>query len=288
MSRTPSALRRSRSRLALALLPAALLATGCAGGRDLYENSFSLGFPDPVTEEATEIYELWLGSVAAAAVVGVAVTGLILFAVVRYRKVSDQLPRQVRYNLPIEVLYTVVPFVIIAVLFYYTTITQNFVNELTPEEEGGAEVTIGVVGFQWNWTFNYVDDDVSVTGIPGQPPVMVLPTDTTVQFVQTSPDVIHSFWVPAFLFKRDVIPGRANTFEIEITKEGEYIGRCAELCGEKHAAMNFYVRAVSPEEYESYIGDLQANPENRIGSGAGQGQPRTAEEIAEQIAGRPS
>ncbi len=290
LSHTPSALRRGRSRLALALVPAALLATGCSGvnGRDLYENSFSLGFPEPVTDRADDIYELWLGSVAAAAVVGFAVSFLILFAAIRYRRVSDKLPRQVRYNLPIEVLYTVVPFVIIAVLFYYTTITQNVVNDLTPEDEGGSEINIGVIGFQWNWTFNYVDDDVSVTGIPGQPPVLVLPTDTTIRFTETSPDVIHSFWVPAFLFKRDVIPGRANTFEVTITKEGEYIGRCAELCGEKHAAMNFAVLAVSEQEYEDYISDLRSNPDNRIGTGAGSGQPRTAEEIAEQIAGRPS
>jgi cytochrome c oxidase subunit 2 len=290
LSHTPSALRRSRARLALALVPAALLATGCSGvgGRELYENSFSLGFPAPVTDRAADIYELWLGSVAAAAVVGFAVTFLILFAAIRYRRVSDKLPRQVRYNLPIEVLYTVVPFVIIAVLFYYTTITQNVVNDLTPEDEGGAEVNIGVVGFQWNWTFNYVDDDVSVTGIPGQPPQLVLPTDTTIRFTETSPDVIHSFWVPAFLFKRDVIPGRANTFEVSITKEGEYIGRCAELCGEKHAAMNFSVLAVSPDEYEDYISDLRENPDNRIGTGAGTGEPRTNEEIAEQITGSPS
>jgi cytochrome c oxidase subunit 2 len=290
-SRPPrSAARRGRSRLALALLPAALLVTGCSGvgGRDLYENSFSLGFPEPVTDRADDIYELWLGSVAAAAVVGFGVIFLILFAAVRYRRVSDKLPRQVRYNLPIEVLYTVVPFVIIAVLFYYTTITQNVVNDLTPEDEGGSEVNIGVIGFQWNWTFNYVDDDVSVTGIPGQPPQLVLPTDTTIRFTETSPDVIHSFWVPAFLFKRDVIPGRVNTFEVTITKEGEYIGRCAELCGEKHAAMNFSVLAVPQDEYEDYISDLRSNPDNRIGTGAGSGQPRTPEETAEQIAGSPS
>ena len=291
MSHPPSALRRGRSRLALALLPAVLLVTGCASNgtaEDLYENSFSLGFPEPVTEEAEEIYQLWLGSAAAATVVGVAVWGLIFWAAFRYRRKGEAMPRQVRYNLPIEVLYTVVPFVIIAVLFYYTTITQNFVNDLTPEEEGGAEVEIGVVGFQWNWTFNYVDEGVSVTGVPGQPPVLVLPTNTSIRFVETSPDVIHSFFVPAFLFKRDAIPGRINTFEVTITKEGEYIGRCAELCGEKHAAMNFAVHAVSEQEYEDYIESLQADPANEIGSGIGTGQPRTAEEIAEQIAGRPS
>ena len=290
MSLTRSALRRGPSRLALALLPAALLLTGCAGGRDLYEGSFGLGFPEPVTDRAESIYELWLGSVAAAAVVGFVVGALILWTAFRYRKVSDKLPRQVRYNLPIEVLYTVVPFVIIAVLFYYTTVSQNYVNELTDTEEGGSEVNIGVVGFQWNWTFNYTDEDVAVTGIPGQPPVMVLPTDATVRFTLTSPDVVHAFWVPHFLFKRDVIPGRANTFEVTLTKEGEYIGRCTEFCGEKHAAMNFSVVAVSPDEYEDFIEDLQADPANRIGSGAGIGEPVTPEEIVERTrpAGSPS
>ncbi len=288
MRTTPSPVRRGRTRLALALLPAALLATGCSGGRKLYEDSFSLGFPKPVTEQAERVYELWLGSVAAAAVVGLAVTALILFAVVKYRRTGDQIPRQVRYNLPVEVLYTVVPFVIIAVLFYYTTVAQNFVNKLTPEGEGGAEMNIGVVGFQWNWTFNYPDEGVSVTGMPGQPAQMVLPTGRTIRFTETSPDVIHSFFVPQFLFKRDVIPGRANTFEVTINKTGEYVGRCAELCGEKHSAMNFAVKVVTPEQYDAYIAGLKANPDNRIGTGAGSGTPRTAEEIAEQIAGSPS
>ena len=255
----------------MALLSPVLLA-GC-DARQAYEDSFSLGFPKPVTAQAERIYNLWLGSVAAAAVVGLAVGVLIVFAAFRYRKRSDELPAQVRYNLPIEVLYTAVPFVIIAVLFYYTTITQNFVDKVTPQDQGGAEVNIGVVGFQWNWTFRYDDPDarVQVTGESGKPAVLWLPTDTTIRFTETSPDVIHSFWVPAFLFKRDVIPGRENGFEITITKAGEYIGRCAELCGEKHSAMNFMVKAVSPAEYADHITELKQNPDNAILSDAGTG-----------------
>ncbi len=259
------------------LLPASLLAAGCGNVRDTYESTFALGFPEPVSEEAQSIYDLWLGSAAAAAVVGVFVWLLIAFAGFRYRKKSDQLPRQVRYNLPIKVLYTVVPFVILAVLFYYTTVSQNFVNDLTDQDEGGPDVTIGVVGFQWNWQFNYVDDGVSVTGLPTQQAVLYLPTDQRIRFVETSPDVIHSFWVPAFLFKRDVVPGRENTFEITLNKEGEYIGRCAEFCGEKHSAMNFMVRVVSPDDYEDYISDLQSDPANEIGSGSGTGARVAAE-----------
>jgi len=273
LSPTPAPARLDRLRrpvgLAVALVATVLFSAGCTA-REAYENSFSLGFPQPATKEAEEIYELWLGSVAAAAVVGLFVSALILWAVFRYRRRTDELPAQIRYNLPVEVLYTVVPFVIIAVLFYYTTITQNIVNELTPEDEGGADVNIGVVGFQWNWTFRYDDEDVQTTGDQRSPAELVLPTDTKIRFTETSPDVIHSFYVPAFLFKRDVIPGRANTFEIEITKEGEYIGRCAELCGEKHSAMNFLVRAVPMQEYEQYVAQLKQDPNNRI-SETGQG-----------------
>jgi len=283
VSPSPVAPRRSRTsaRLAAVLVPTTLLASGCSA-RDAYENGLSLGFPKPVTEEAEEIYRLWLGSVAAATVVGVAVSLMIIFAMVRYRKTGDQLPRQVRYNLPVEVLYTAIPFVIIAVLFYYTTVTQNFVNE---EDEGGADVTIGVVGFQWNWTFRHEEQGVQVTGQPGQPAQLVLPIGQRIRFVETSPDVIHSFWVPKFLFKRDVVPGRENVFEITITKEGTYIGRCAELCGEKHSAMNFSVKAVSAQAYDDYVAQLERDPANKI-LGPAAGAVRTAEEAAEQIDGR--
>lgn len=260
---------RARARLAAVLLPVVVLSAGCTA-RDTYESAFSLGFPRPATQQAERIYNLWLGSVAAASVVGLFVAGLIMFAVLRYRRRSDELPAQIRYNLPVEVLYTVVPFVILAVLFYYTTITQNFVNDLTPDEEGGADVNIGVVGFQWNWTFRYDDEDVQTTGSQLNRAVLYLPTDTTIRFTETSPDVIHSFYVPAFLFKRDVIPGRENTFEITITKPGEYVGRCAELCGEKHSAMNFTVRAVPMAEYQAHVALLKQDPDNRI-SQIGQG-----------------
>jgi cytochrome c oxidase subunit 2 len=166
------------------------------------------------------------------------------------------LPRQVRYNLPIEVLYTVVPFVIIAVLFFYTAIGENKVNKLTRD----PDVRIGVVGFQWNWQFNYTDDKVQVTGEPQHPATLVLPVDKRIQFTETSPDVIHSFWVPDFLFKRDVVPGRFNMFEIKPTEIGTYVGRCAEFCGEKHARMGFTVKVVSQADYDAYIAGLKADP----------------------------
>jgi cytochrome c oxidase subunit 2 len=93
-----------------------------------------------------------------------------------------------------------------------------------------------------------------------QPATLVLPVNKRVRFIETSPDVIHSFWVPAFLFKRDVVPGRFNAFELTPTREGTYVGRCAEFCGEKHARMNFTVKVVSQAAYDSYIAGLQADP----------------------------
>ncbi|MGB8649775.1 MAG: cytochrome c oxidase subunit II [Mycobacteriales bacterium] len=252
--RTPST---SARRLALAACATALLTSGCSG-REAYEKAFSLGWPHPVTEQAKSMYETWLGSVAAAAVVGLLMYLLMAWTVIRDRKRTEELPRQVRYNLPIEVLYTVVPFVIIAVLFFYTAVSENKVNKLSKN----PDVTIGVVGFQWNWQFNYVDDKVQVTGEPaaGRQAVLVIPVDKRIRFVETSPDVIHSFWVPDFLFKRDVIPGRLNAFEIKPTKIGDYVGRCAELCGEKHDRMNFEVRVVSQQDYDAYIAKLKADP----------------------------
>jgi len=266
-ARRPAGLRPLR--VATALLLGAVALTGC-DAREIYEASLSWGLPEPISEQGQNIYDLYLGSNAAAVVVGVFVLALILFATFRYRKRSDELPRQVRYNLPVEVLYTVVPFVIIAVLFYYTVLSQNYVNELTPEEEldgavaSGEVINIGVVGFQWNWEFNYTDEDVRVIGETGRFAQLVVPTDTTIRFTNSSPDVIHSFWVPAMLFKRDVIPGRANTYEIVFNKTGEYIGRCAELCGEKHAFMNFSLKVVTPDAYRSYIDGLQADPNAAI------------------------
>jgi cytochrome c oxidase subunit 2 len=252
---------RRRSGLQLAGLAGlvVLLTSGC-DAREAYESTFSLGFPDPVTDQGDRIYDLWLGSIAAAGAVGLFMILLILYAVVRFRKRGDELPRQVRYNLPIEVLYTVVPMVVVSVLFYYTAVDQNYVNE----ESANPDVTVQVQGFQWNWKFTYddgdtdADNDVTVIGEPTNPARLRIPVDQTVRFELSSDDVIHSFWVPAFLFKRDVIPGRDNSFEITPHTVGTYVGRCAELCGEKHDRMNFEVQVMSQADFDAYLKEQKA------------------------------
>jgi cytochrome c oxidase subunit 2 len=203
--------------------------------------------------------ELWTGSVIAALIVGVAVWALILFSVVAHRKRGDELPKQTAYNLPLEIVYTILPFVIIAGLFFYTVVVQNKVQD----RSDNPDETIAVNAFKWNWQFVYPN----TSGPDGQPvytvgnsseiPVLVLPTERSIRFEVASADVIHSFWVPEFLFKLDVIPGnengRDNVFEVTVQEEGAYVGRCAELCGTYHAFMNFEVRAVSGEDYDAYL-----------------------------------
>ncbi len=219
----------------------------------------NFGFPDGVTDQSLRILNLWQGSTIAALAVGVFTWGLIFYAIIVFRKKSDELPRQVRYNLPVEVLYTVVPLVIVAGLFYYTARDEVDVDKLP----ANPDVTVNVIGFRWNWQFRYLDTGrngttpVEVTGQPGQPAVLVLPQGRTIRFVETSPDVIHSFWVPDFLFKRDVIPGRINQFQVTINKTGTFVGRCAELCGVDHDRMNFYVKVIPGDEYDRYIAERE-------------------------------
>ncbi|MET0764295.1 MAG: cytochrome c oxidase subunit II [Blastococcus sp.] len=240
---------------ALGLLGVSTL-TGC----DVPNNEFwRFGWPEGVTDQATSMRELWTGSVIAALVIGIMVWGLIFWSVVRHRKRGDELPKQTAYNLPLEIVYTIVPFVIIAVLFFYTVVVQNKVMD----RSDNPDETIAVNAFKWNWEFVYPDttgedgEPVSTVGNSSEIPILVLPTDRSIRFEVASADVIHSFWVPEFLFKLDVIPGnengRDNVFEVTVREEGAYVGRCAELCGTYHAFMNFEVRAVSGEDYDAYL-----------------------------------
>jgi cytochrome c oxidase subunit 2 len=221
-----------------------------------------LGMPTPVTNQGNRILSLWQGSWIAALAVGGLVWGLIIWSAIfhrRSRHVHD-LPPQTRYNVPIEVLYTIVPFIIILVLFYFTARDENKITQVGDN----ADQTINVVGRQWSWSFNYTDADVWDAGSPANPPTLYLPKDQRVRFELTSPDVAHSFWVPAWMFKLDVIPGRVNKFEVTPTKEGTFAGKCAELCGVDHSRMLFKVKVVSPEAYQAHLADLKAKGQTGV------------------------
>jgi len=248
--------RRTRGLAASAgVVVAAVVLSGCTA-----REAFFFDLPEPATEQGDIVQTLWQGSWIAAWAVGIVTWGLMLWAAVAYRRRHrQQIPVQTRYNLPIEILYTVVPLIMILGLFWFTARDQS--ELLTVKND--QQQTVQVVGFRWSWGFNYLDQDVYSTGMPvgqgttNEPPTLVLPVGQKVRFELNSSDVIHSFWVPAFLFKMDVIPGRTNVFELTPDKVGTYAGKCAELCGVDHARMLFQVKVVEQAEFDAYIEGLK-------------------------------
>jgi cytochrome c oxidase subunit 2 len=239
----------------------ALLA-GCSV-EDVGSKFGHFGWPGPgISLQAHKMYDLWIASTIAALVVGVGVWGLIFWCIIRYRKRGDELPVQTRFNMPMEVLYTVAPVLIVAVLFYYTAIVQTDVDKVSKD----PDQIVQVKAFKWNWEFDYRDgmgkDANTVASTVGSSdviPVLVLPVGEKIRFEETSVDVIHSFWVPELLFKRDVMPGNVrNVFEVTLDKTGHYVGRCAELCGTYHAFMNFQLTVVEPAKFDQFLAAKKA------------------------------
>ena len=198
-----------------------MLLTSCTVADVEYKLRF--GWPTGVTKQAVRMRQLWTWSSVTALIVGVLVWGLIFWACGRYyKRDGDELPRQTKYNLPLEIGYTIVPFLIIAGLFYFTVRTEDYVDRTT----ANPDVVLQVDAFKWNWQFEYhsyhgrellyVNPNGAVTtngkpyvatvGSSTEIPVLVIPRGQTVRIIEHSDDVIHSFWVPEFLFKRDVIP----------------------------------------------------------------------------------
>ncbi len=244
------------------LLTLAIVVTAAAGC-----DVPGFGAPDPKSTQGESIYSLWQGFFIASLFVGALVWGLIVYSIIRFRRRNDDLPSQKPYNIPVEVVYTVAPIVAVAVLFGFSVMTEREVTDLEPD----PIAHIDVLGFQWSWQFAYVDEGVVVTGEPGEPPEMVIPVGRPVQLRLVSNDVAHSFWVPDFLSKRDLIPGVDNEISITPTETGSYVGRCAEFCGLDHWAMNYTVRVVDEDEYERWLDDRQAEAE--AADGGAEGEP---------------
>jgi len=295
--------RRSMS-LAVTVGVLAVTLSGCS-----WQEVLGLGWPTGITPEAHANRTFWVAAVIAALVVGVIMYALFFWSAALHRKKKGdtELPRQTAYNMPLELVLTVIPFLIVSVLFYFTVVTQ----ERMLKKEPNPEVVVDVTAFQWNWKFGYQKVDyadgsftydgadpsrkagmvskpegtdshgeekvgpihgvnrenrdylnfnkIETLGTSDEIPVLVLPVGKRVEFQQASVDVIHSFWVPEFLFKRDVFPDprrnhSENIWQIsEITRPGAFVGRCAEMCGTYHAMMNFEIRAVSPEDFKAYL-----------------------------------
>jgi cytochrome c oxidase subunit 2 len=290
-----------------------VLLSGCD-----WSEVLGLGWPRGITPEAHLNRELWIGSVIASLVVGAIVWGLIFWtsAFHRHKKGDTELPRQFGYNMPLELVLTVLPFLIISVLFYFTVVVQEKIMHNDPN----PEVVVDVTAFQWNWKFgyqkvNYADgtfnyegadaerkeavasgpegvegehggefgviagknpedrsylnfDRIETLGTSSEIPVLVVPSGKRIEFQIASADVIHGFWVPEFLFKRDVMPNPEdnnsdNKFQIsEINQNGAFVGRCTEMCGTYHSMMNFELRVVSPNDFKAYLEQRQDGATN--------------------------
>ena len=257
-----------------------LLLSGCS-----FADLPRFGWPEGITPQAQRMQYFWSSAFIAALCVGVLVWGLMFWAFIVYhkRKSGPLYPKQTKENLPLELVYTFVPFLMVGVLFYFTVTTENFVLQ----EQPNPDVTVEVTAFKWNWDFGYPGTtvpgggEVHTIGTSDEVAILVLPANKLVQYNLRSKDVVHSFWTIDFLFKRDVFPypeqnQSVNHFQNTIEQTGAFVGRCAELCGTYHSAMTFEVRAVPENIYNAYL-DLRqtVNPAT--------GQPYTSADALSSI-----
>ncbi|HEX3787084.1 MAG TPA: cytochrome c oxidase subunit II [Pseudonocardiaceae bacterium] len=236
----------------------AFAATGCTA-----DQAWHFGWPAAITPQGDRMRQFWMWAGIASLIVGIFVWGLILWAVAFHRKKKnsgDELPRQFQHPGKLELLYTIIPGIIVVILFVFTVSTQNYVMNKVPN----PDLTVKVVAFQWNWEFDYQGyktpdgQVVKTVGSSQEIPLLVLPTSKTIQYDLLSTDVIHSFFVPAFNFKRDVFPdpdknNQDSSFQNSIDQTGAFVGRCAELCGTYHSMMNFEVRALPDNLFAEYM-----------------------------------
>ena len=206
--------------------------------------------PAAATRQGREVNDLYVIFFWVAAAVFAVTAGLIGWSIIRYRARpgDNDLPEQFHQNLALEITWFAIPQIIVIVLFVLSAITLGDVNEQEPEPDAVVHVT----GFQWGWRFAYEGTEVEVSGTPDEPAEVMVPTGD-VAFVLTSADVVHSFYVPRFLLKRDMTPGRETRIDVEIDKPGSYPGVCAEFCGLLHHQMTFTIEAVSPEEFDVWL-----------------------------------
>jgi cytochrome c oxidase subunit 2 len=238
---------------AAALVGGALLLAGCK------VPSFG-EYSGSTTQGRTE-FHLWQLFFIAGLVVGGGVFFLIIWAVFKYRRKSEEMPKQTQYHTLLEIVYTVVPIVIVLILFVFTVAAENQVDA-TPSHPGAV---IRVNAFQWGWEFVY-PGGVKVIGQTTQDPTMVIPTGTDVEIHLRSLDVLHGFYVPEFNFSRYASPGYTTSFDFNALHTGDFRGQCTQLCGLYHSLMFFNVKAVTQGQYAVWLHQQQARVAAHPGS----------------------
>jgi len=209
----------------------------------------NFGVTKGVTKSSVNVYHLWQWFSVGAVVIGLLVVLLLAYAFLRYRRKDDKaIPKQSQYHIPLEIIYTVVPIIIVVVLFIGTLIVEN------PEVSNPrTDVVVNVNAFQWGWKFAYPGHSVVVIGQTTQNPTMVVPVDTNVHINLTSTDVVHGFYVKEFNFSRYALPGVTNQFTFNAVKTGIYAGQCTQLCGLYHSVMFFRVKVVNQATYDQWL-----------------------------------
>ena len=236
---------RIRPRSVRRLFAPALLLVAMGGCR--------FGAPPGATDQGRDIAGLYQLMFWIAIGVGAITLGLILFSVIRYRRKTEELPPQTRYHVPLEITYTVIPILIVLGIFAATYSVEHRVDHISDD----PAVTVQATAFQWQWRFTYPKYGISIVGTPTQYPEFVVPVGERIHIDLNAQDVDHAFFVPAFLFKRDALPGEPNEFELTIPKPGRWYGECAEFCGLNHADMVFYIRAVPRDEFDRWVREQQ-------------------------------
>lgn len=240
---------------AVALVAGAILLSGC--------NAPTFGAFRGATTQGRDAFKLWVGMVIAGLVVAGIVWFLIFYSVIRYRRRGEgTIPKQFTEHIPLEIVYTVIPFIIVLVIFYFTVLTENNVDAIAAH----PAVTVKVTAFQWGWQFQYKGTPVDIytttepgiasqAQVPSSPiyPQLVLPEGETTQINLYGNDVAHSMWVPAFNFSRMALPGHPNTFDFTPVELGVFDGRCNQYCGLYHSEMLFSVKVVTPQQFTQWL-----------------------------------
>lgn len=191
----------------------------------------------------------WLIFLAFGIAVGIFVYGNIVWCLIAYRRKNGSAAAQFTKNTPLEILYVAIPLAIVFVLFIVTVFIEMPIDRVSAQVQN----RIAVTAFRWSWSFQYVGTPITTIGAPGQPPTLYLPLGRMTEIDLRSADVTHSFWVPAFLFKRDAIPGMENVFDLTPTRTGTFPGRCAQFCGLDHALMTFTVKVIPAATYDRFL-----------------------------------
>jgi cytochrome c oxidase subunit 2 len=267
---------RARTGLAAVMGTAGLLLAGPASAQDAATQvkgapePWQLGLQDaatPVMEEVQDFHNLLLVIITA---ITIFVLALMLYTGWRFHEKRNPTPSKTTHNTVIEVIWTAVPVIILVVIAIPSFKLLYFQDQVVD-----ADMTVKAIGRQWYWSYEYPDhggvsfdafmiEDADIDPSKGElrqlstNQAVVLPVDTNVRILTTSSDVLHSFAMPSMGIKKDAVPGQLNETWVRIQEEGLYYGQCSELCGVRHNAMPIEIKAVSKQEFEQWVGQMQA------------------------------